>query len=314
MAFRDWVDDTYHRFREHPPIGATKKSVRDLKRGFARRWFNNPNPDATPIFESNWDLLIVLDTCRPDALKEVAPEYEWLPEPEKIDTEYSLGSYSGGWMERNFTPEYEKEMASTAHVTWNPFTHKALNSEDWKLLDEVWRDGWDDEDGVVRPETLTDRAIVAGRTVDADRYIAHYMQPHEPYPTLDLSEPIPQDSLTREDDPHTPIWQRIDSGEVDVETVWDHYLKTLRWGLDEVERLLKNCNAERAIITADHGELFGEWGFYGHPWNVHIDELTKVPWVAVEASDKGTSQPTVERDQSEPADAAQERLEALGYI
>ena len=35
--------------------------------------------------------------------------------------------------------------------------------------------------------------------------------------------------------------------------------------LRHVQNLLNNHDAERVIISADHGEAFGEFGVYRHP-------------------------------------------------
>lgn len=35
------------------------------------------------------------------------------------------------------------------------------------------------------------------------------------------------------------------------------------------------------MLTADHGECFGEYGVYAHPSGVRIDELVKVPWIVL---------------------------------
>lgn len=43
------------------------------------------------------------------------------------------------------------------------------------------------------------------------------------------------------------------------------YLDDLRYVLDDVEILLENIAAEHVVLSADHGEAFGECGVYGHP-------------------------------------------------
>jgi glucan phosphoethanolaminetransferase (alkaline phosphatase superfamily) len=36
------------------------------------------------------------------------------------------------------------------------------------------------------------------------------------------------------------------------------------------------------LITADHGELLGENGLYGHPADSDAEKLRKVPWYSLE--------------------------------
>lgn len=47
--------------------------------------------------------------------------------------------------------------------------------------------------------------------------------------------------------------------------------------LDEVELFLNNINANKVVISSDHGETFGELGFYGHPAGCPHPVVKKVP-------------------------------------
>lgn len=59
--------------------------------------------------------------------------------------------------------------------------------------------------------------------------------------------------------------------------------------LEIVVVLLKNYGADKAIITADHGGLFGEMGIYSLPVGILHPKLRHVLWIEVTASDKGRS-------------------------
>ena len=117
------------------------------------------------------------------------------------------------------------------------------------------------------------------------------------------------------------VWDALSQGEVSSERVWSAYRENLRYVLDDVRVLLNNVNAERAIITSDHGNAFGEWWTYGHPPGVYVPVNRRVPFVEVTASDQKTLEPTLEnrsnrtapdRDQ-ESSDDVNDRLAALGY-
>jgi glucan phosphoethanolaminetransferase (alkaline phosphatase superfamily) len=109
----------------------------------------------------------------------------------------------------------------------------------------------------------------------------------------------------------TGVFGELAKGRLSRETVWSAYLDTLRAGLDEVAVLLENVDAERVIITADHGECFGEWGLFGHHRAVPVPELIRVPWVETTAADEETRTPSIG---SRNADrAVDEKLRALGY-
>ncbi len=159
------------------------------------------------------------------------------------------------------------------------------------------------EDGKqLHPEMVTDCAITVGRESDWDRLIIHYMQPHHPF-------------IQRDDPPRShrePFAYLNDGGH--FEEVWEGYLGNLRLALDAVELLLENLDAEKTVITADHGELFGELGQTGHGVGIPHPNLRKVPWVETTASDTGSYEPEYERTEERAAeDELQERLEALGY-
>jgi len=99
--------------------------------------------------------------------------------------------------------------------------------------------------------------------------------------------------------------------------VWDEYLDNLRSVLDSVELLLENVDAETVAITADHGELFGEWGLYSHIYGVPHPKLRNVPWVETTATDRETT--SAEELLSSYSglndnENIEERLSALGYI
>src|SRR6056297_3870531 len=71
---------------------------------------------GTAPFEREWDLLVVLDTCRTDALAAVADEYDFL---EDRDSVWSPGSTSGEWVSHTFDRSFADTIARTAYVTAN---------------------------------------------------------------------------------------------------------------------------------------------------------------------------------------------------
>lgn len=80
-------------------------------------------PLGTNIFERGWDLAIVLDACRPDALREVAPEYDFIDD---VDTIWSVGSATREWVANTYTTRHEKAISQTAIVSGNVTVKYAL--------------------------------------------------------------------------------------------------------------------------------------------------------------------------------------------
>lgn len=301
MTFTDWVKNCAEVYREFGFRTGTSVSVNELYIGVLRRVGNVWNYGQTP-YARDWDVLVLLDACRPDALAEVSDEYDFLPET--IPTAHSPGSQSAEWMRETFTDDYRNEVRRTTYVTANPHSRR-LDASRFETLDEVWTYGWDSDIGTVPPEIVTDRAISAGRS-GADPLIVHYMQPHAPFRGLDVAS----EHANLQDSPV----KRMQRGEIAGDEVWDAYVDTLRWVLDSVEVLLKNLQAEKLVLSADHGEGFGEWWCYGHPEGVPLPPVKTVPWVEVEATDERTHEPTHTPEKTSiDEDDIEKRLENLGY-
>ena len=285
---------------------------------------------GTNVFSFDWDVLLVLDACRVDALRSVSEEYSFL---NTVDPIWSVGSTSKEWYVNTFS---EKDVSDVALVSGNAWTehlfetkpnwkywtatrgsawhnitaldkilHRELpDSKDFKTYVPVIGNHGGDIGTTPLPDEVTDAAIHTGRNTDFDRMIVHYMQPHEPYIHERTGNDLP--SI------HKSPFQYLRSDDATFEEVYEGYLGNLRAVLDSVERLQQNLDAATVAITADHGELFGEWGMYTHPAAFPHPKLRKVPWVTTEASDTGES--SVEGLRTIPDVKTEDRLQDLGYI
>lgn len=275
----------------------------------ALRLWGRLSEKGTPIYEKEWDVLIILDACRVDLLRSVSDEYSFLDNP---DTIVSLGSMSEGWLESNFTDAYESELRNTAYVTGNPYSDSALADVELGFLDAVWKYAWDNDIGTIRPRPITDRAISVARDRDPDRMIVHYMQPH--YPFIEDPELHPGIDITQFGSlPWENIWEQLRTGEVDLPRVLTAYRNNLKVVLEDVALLRRNVEADTVVISADHGNALGEYGVYGHPPDVPLACLRRVPWYRTSATDTGEYEPTTEYERTEQT-AATQRLRELGYI
>lgn len=312
MALSDFLSNIRYYFDHQPTRTAVKSSVGQLGAGALRRITPHLPHPGTPIMKLDWEVLVVLDACRPEALREVKDEYDFFPSA--IDVTYSQASASAEWMQSNFTAQYADEMARTAHVTANPNSASNMCATDWDVLDEVWRTGYDSERELIPPRPVTDRAVSMWRRRSTRRMIVHYIPPHQPYPGF---APEGEDSprLTPYED--TPddrgVFNWLIEGKVTREEVWEAYLDTLRWVLDDVELLLENLDSDNVVITADHAELFGELGLYGHPIWTWVPALLRVPYVRVPATDEQTHTPDVDLTDDGGDGNPTKQLRALGY-
>lgn len=296
--------------------------------------YNMKRGIGTNVFTKDWDLLVILDCCRVDALRELAPEYDFIGE---VGTLRSVGGSTPEWTSKTFSPEYRDEIRRTGYVSGTAQL-RAILKEDmpanssvfsghlaYKLLqyydtvdisDLAYVDYAFEYDlpedsikqhpkGKTPPRYITDRGVTAAREQDLDRLILHYMQPHGPFSANAIAED--RDLLQHE---VRPLRYLRDAG--DMETVWEAYLDEIRFALDEVEIALNNIDAEKVIITADHGEAFGEYGLYGHTIGSLHPQVRTVPWAETTATDSGTYTPMIEAKR-EADESTEEILEALGY-
>jgi hypothetical protein len=293
-------------------------------------------PIGTNIYENEWDVAIILDTCRVDALKEVQNEYEFI---NSVGSTLSVGSSTPEWLINTFSTRWKDQIRRTTRVSGNAFDDYILVRQSdpheldraplaWPNFSQVKHSAFDhleilyqgdfhDERlGTVPPDQVTKRGIAVGRERDWDLLMLHYIQPHAPYIA---------DAIQNEDDisetESRPMWA-LRSGHIDRATGWEMYLDNLRLALDSVEILLENLDAQRVVLTADHGESFGEYGGkFGHIDGYLTPQVRKVPWVTTTAEDEETVIPEpryyedIDIQTSEfNEDDLRSHLEDLGYF
>ena len=305
MSFVDWLQESSRRLREDGLRRGVEDSSYELYVGALRR-LGDVIGGGRSVFSEGWDVLLILDACRYDLMTEVAGGYDFIDDVGRFP---SLGSSSQEWLDENF--DVDAPLSETAYVTGNPFSERYLDAANFQVLDEVWRYAWDDELGTVRARPVTDRAISTWREHQPERMVVHYMQPHYPFVNdPDLHEGMVVGRFGESDE---PFWQRVRHGIVSKERAWEVYRDNLRYVLDDVGLLLETIDADRVVISADHGNAVGEYGVYGHPGRVPLSVLRSVPWVESSASVEREYDVTTERADDIDADT-EERLENLGYM
>lgn len=301
--------------RQHISEMGTKSGMKETSYDLYKHlWmFSEPLfPDGEFIWEREFDLLIILDACRLDMFEAILNEYEFLPN--STDSIRSVAGNSELWMKRTFSEKKFDGLDKTAYISGNPNTMDSVDHSKVGMVDEVYEYGWNEEYGTVLPETITDQAITTQRQSDYEKLILHYMQPHHPF--INSPEINPSSAAGHKKNPSrertTHPWKRLRRGKLEHDLVWKAYMDNLRYILDHLPKLLNNIDAERAIITSDHGNLVGEYGLYAHPSHCPISTLRDVPWCVVDASDTGEYSP--ENINKEPEERqVHKKLEALGY-
>ena len=273
-------------------------------------------PYGENILDEDWDILIVLDTCRVDALREIAQviDYKWLSE-NRVESRTSIGGSTFEWTAQTFRRGYEGQANEVDLIAGNAVVEEVLEGNrtpeeaegvgwaptNWNILSKsrlnevVSVSGLRAATGPAeghedRPHPsaslVTDLAIQHARENNPDRMIIHYIQPH--YPFYSAIESGERDELL---DWEIFPFSYLRNGTVSREEVWYRYLEELSVGLDSINTLLRNVDADRVAITADHGEGFGErWlGVRGYKHRVGMvhPKVRKVPWLTTTAEDTG---------------------------
>ncbi|WP_226010467.1 hypothetical protein [Halomicrobium salinisoli] len=288
----DWLKKSTDRVRTEGADGIYWTLMSFYGKVLMKRISENTFNYGVPIFERDWDVLVIVDACRADMMAEVSNEYPFASD-NSID---SVASQTGVWHDRNFVDKYRDEMKNTALITSCEHASRRFSDDDFLIFDEVHSYTYDAENRVMPARPLTDRAISVGREHNPDRMIVHYKQPHFPvlpwlpeYGTKTDEKPANWDSIRQGS--IIAYWPTIREGDVSLDDAWTGQKENLRFVMDEVELLINNIDAEKLVISSDHGNAFGEYGFYGHPANIPIKALREVPWCITSASDSGEYTP-----------------------
>lgn len=291
--------------------------------GAAVAVLENHRPFGSNIYERDWDLCIILDSTRVDMMRQLLPvNFAGWPETPEIETDWSVGSVTTEWLANTFRPEYAEEISETGLVSATPHTQTVFEDRDYLTnSDDVWVpypeanavspdvfDGYHelwrthaDTEHVVPPETMRDATLEA--TEKYDRVVAHWMQPHEPFIAPDAAVTGARATSER-------LWTMMEF--YDAETVWQSYCANLSYALKHVRTVVENVDGT-VLITSDHGNAFGEWGIYGHPFAWPQPEVRKVPWVLIDAMDFGDYDYASVLNADSEHVTRDEQLRALGY-
>lgn len=300
MGFTHWINDTQQNIVEGGRVGM-KYSLQRMYWGILRK-FNPLYKSGKNVFQQEWDLLILLDGCRTDAMEQVADNYEFT---QNSSTLHSVGSTSTEWMDKTFVNDFEDEINKTVYITANGHARR-LDENDFLHLEKVYQWGWDEDLNTTPANAVTDAAIKYGREFQKERkrMIVHYMQPHFP----SVPEPIGHGTK------YNTAWSRLWSDKIAEEKIWSSYIANLNYALASVRKLLHNVDAENAVISSDHGNAKGEYGVYEHPAGLPFECLREVPWYETTATDYNDYTPNLTKhDISSSNIKIDDQLKALGY-
>jgi hypothetical protein len=144
--------------------------------------------DRVQIMQESWDYLIILDACRYDYFEQVWQDYL----PGDLEKRISVGSATREWRNKSFTDYY----GDVVYISANPHINSSvrikgfLATEHFFKVYDLWQEEWDNEKGTILPEVVTNRAIDIIGASPGKRAIVHYIQPHQPYLSVDITEAV----------------------------------------------------------------------------------------------------------------------------
>jgi len=339
MSLKDFARKEWRIARENGVLDAVKQGVSEATMKAAKPYAQRK---ATPIWDVDFDVCLVLDSCRFDLWTQVVGPGSGIhlehgnhwPLAENTESRWSVGSASPEWIDNTFADAHCGSWRTAGYVTANPFSGKAatdmniLSEEVYPLadrglayLDEVWRDQWPMNDALptVGPSVLTDRALWAWdrrERYSMDKLVVHYMQPHIPFKKRpEWTDGWDLDGFGSGGGHGKDDWHKLRDGEVPADEFWNAYAANLEWVLREVERWYNSVDGT-LLVTSDHGNGKGEYGQWGHPPGSANPSIRKVPWSVVDgvgeneiAVDPVGNPPVVGGSNRE----IDEQLSALGY-
>ncbi|MFQ5918821.1 MAG: hypothetical protein ACE5I4_02090 [Thermoplasmata archaeon] len=227
-------------------------------------------PEPTLITDRPWDALLILDACRLDLFRSVYPMADGIVSP---------GSTTLSWTRANLVRNPASgALRDTVNVTANPWTSKEhFRSQGWHYPFaegiNVFDEEWDSTHDTVLPASVEDAALDALK-LGYPRILVHFVQPHAPFIG---GEPLVTPDDFEGDAAHNVTWRRIRNGRIPRWRALAAYRENLDLVLRHALRLATKL-AGSVVLTSDHGNLFGEYGLYGHP-DIRVPELAWVPWL-----------------------------------
>ena len=185
---------------------------------------------------------------------------------------------------------------------------------------DLWQEEWNDDLGAITPQAVTEAALDRVEAGYDGRLVVHYLQPHAPFIQEGTGrkmkrikagfDDVPETGNAPAEDPDSltgrlrrwiepklgdsELAQRLgmlvelDAGSTTdiltggIEgTLREYYEENMRLALAETARLVEQLDGE-VVVTADHGEAFGEQGVWEHHVETYIPPLVEVPWLRVE--------------------------------
>lgn len=248
------------------------------------------------LLQRPWNVLIVLDACRADIFRMHHSEAQPV---------LTMGAPTHAWLECLVAmfPDLH-----APYLTANPVVSKELDELEHSFhVHHAWQTISTDLGYMEAPlpgdftRYIMDFVSAHGQP---EKLIVHFLSPH--FPFLAPGE-LPKDE--------GQIDIAVHGGWISPGQLYDAYRRNLYFAVRAVRDLLRVLRGV-CVITADHGEMLGENGRYGHHavhGTLFDPGLSEVPWWEIH---EGDFQPAPLTGPSEKLDEEKvtKRMEELGYM
>lgn len=269
--------------------------------GKIRSFLELEGKPVIPVKE-DWDIFVVCDGCRYDKFKEVNTIKGTLKKAE------SFVRTTPAWIQG---VAQGADCSNIIYVTPLAKFDKHVPNHTFFKVVMMYKEKWNKSYDTVFPEDVTSFALNCLEEYPDKRIIVHYAQPHSPYLSVTPEEqglfyngetkPRLKKEYTFKEKmykqaikwlPSVFIWKLQKSigtlntgvGVLYFKRGWqgirDAYRNDLERVIMNTKILIDKYPNKKIIISADHGELLGEYGKFGHG-GIRFKKTREIPWFIV---------------------------------
>ena len=268
------------------------------------------------IEEVPWNVLVVMDACRYDLLAERVGGVEQVA---------SMANVTYRWC-NNFKKKFPAD--PILWIVANPVVSRELSDRPNYTFIRVYEYKWGLHGPLYMPtcHPADVREAVFSYVADygqPQRMVVWFLQPHAPYIGRDaipyvtwgnsMKDPL-SEAVMQHKSQGNGLKRSFQRGDVTADQLRAAYIGNLDVVLPNALKVFHTLDGVK-VLTADHGEMLGEYGEVEHSCPPSFTELLTVPWLTTERStDYTPSEINRGVDRRTEDTLVSAKLQALGYV
>ena len=282
------------------------------------------NEQKKLILQRDWDILIIIDTCRYDFFKETYKDI--FGDQGKLKKLISPATWTGAWVAEMFHgeclddtifisahkwlnskgPSKEQVRVFSERLKYGKMIRELDATKIFKEIVDVWEFGYNEKIRAVDPNIMTKETIKTIEKNPKCHVITQYFQIHDPYIYYSNDLPVKRKKISFENlynfigaiiSDEVLCKLRELTGRLPVNALSYYYLKygeegirkgyreDLKLMLGYVKKIADKFPDKKVVITSDHGERLGEGGDFGHSGQ-RDKVIIEVPWYEISSRKK----------------------------